>query len=767
MRWWLILVLVAFAVLAALRVVVEWPSLRPSLRVDPSIRALLPASGPDLALLEAVRERYASDDLLLVVWRGDALFTPDTLAAFKRLTRRIERLPGVAHVESLASALQIRVFEDFTEVGAYLGELPRDVTAARAVRDAVLANPLYAGYLAARDGRGALIAVRLERGLAAAEQIALVSAVGRASASEAGAVEQFLSGPLFVRLEISRLLLADLYHVLPLAIGVTLLVAALGFRHWRGVLLPLAANASALTLTLAAFVATGHALNYVTVMLPPTVYVVGFAYALHVVADFDRHFARGSTRAQAVRCALADVARPLGLTALTTIAGFAALATSAIPSIRTFGLFAALGTALAWAAALTVVPAGLALAARAPRSPRASRAAPLVPALARLARTRRGALLAAGALLVAVSLAGIGRLEVNTDYLANFAPSSAVRGNFDRLNAAFAGAVPLQVVLEADATDAFKTPAALRELDALARWLEAQPEIGGVYTLLDYIAELERALAPELVDDDPVPPSAAHASHLILLGASDDIRRFADSAFASTLLQVRARQVASAELNALTRRIEARLEMLPADLRGRVTGSSVLIAKTLDDVTHGQVTSLLAALVPIALVLVALFRSLRLALLALLPNVLPIVAFFGILGWSGTPLNLSTSLVAAVVLGIAVDDSIHFFARLEAARRRGGDALEQALAAVLRPVTFTTAGLAFGFATLTTGSLVSQAEFGLLAAATLVLAWLLDLGFTPALAVAAGLDRARGAASDDGPAAIDDQHLPGDHRGRG
>ncbi|MEQ8660202.1 MAG: MMPL family transporter, partial [Gammaproteobacteria bacterium] len=372
----------------------------------------------------------------------------------------------------------------------------------------------------------------------------------------------------------------------------------------------------------------------------------------------------------------------------------------------------------------------------------------------------RVALLGAGLLLALLSLGGLARLTVDTDYLANFAPASAVRQNFERLNASFAGAVPMQVVLEADAVDTFKTPAALRALDELARWLALQPEVGGVYTLLDYIAELEAALAPDLVDDDRVPPSSGHASHLILLGASDDIRRFADSAFASTLLQVRVREVSSADLNALTQRIETRLAALPGGLRGSVTGSSVLIARTLDAVTRGQLVSLLAALVPIALVLTLLFRSPRLAALALIPNVLPILAFFGILGWSGTPLNLATSLVAAVVLGIAVDDSIHFFARLDAARRRGAHALEEALAAVLRPVTFTTAGLALGFAMLGSGTLVSQAEFGLLAAVTLVIAWLLDLTFTPALAVAAGLDLPRCADAADRLRPSSSRHRP-------
>ena len=234
-----------------------------------------------------------------------------------------------------------------------------------------------------------------------------------------------------------------------------------------------------------------------------------------------------------------------------------------------------------------------------------------------------------------------------------------------------------------------------------------------------------------------------------MLGGGEDVRRFADPEFMSTLLQVRARVAASADLNALANRIDTRLRELPPDLQGYVTGSSYLIARTLDEVTRGQVLSLSAALVPIFIVLVAMFRSLRIAALALIPNVLPIVAFFGILGWSGITLNLTTSLVASVVLGIAVDDSIHFFARLRETARHASserEAVGAALAAVVRPVSFTTAGLALGFITLIVGELRSQAEFGLLAAITLVIAWLLDLTFTPALARRYGLARVTAAA---------------------
>ena len=741
---WRVIAFVFLLTLFALVRLFEWPSLDLALEVDPSVRALLPRHGAELENFESVRDRYSSDDLLLVAWVGGDLFTPKRLAALKSLTHRIERMPGVEHVESLATAVRTRVYEDYTEVSAYLSDVPATEAQALEVRDAVLDNPLYAGYLVSRDGRGVMLAIRFNRGLSPRTLIDIVSDIKAASRAEASDVEQFLSGPLFIRLEISRLLLRDLFRVMPLAVAVTLIVVAIGFRHVRGVALPFLSNVVALIVTLAVFVFYGHTLNYVTVILPPTVYVVGFAYAIHVVSDFDRHFALGLDRPAATRAALEDVVTPVTLTAITTAIGFVSLTLSDIDSIRLFGAFASLGTVLAWLSALTVVPAGLVLIPGRRRVDAVRRADRLGPVLAQFAERRGRVLLMCGLLLTGLSIVGAARINVSTDYLANFPAGSEVRHNFDRMSTVFAGAVPLQLVLESDTTDAFKTPQALRVVDELKGWLLEQAEIGGVYTLLDYIGVLERALAPELVDADPVPDSKGIASHLILLGATEDVRRFAEPGFTSTLLQIRARVVASTDLNALSDRIEHRLRELPPDLRGAVTGSSYLIARTLDEVTRGQVLSLTAALIPIYLVLVVMFRSVRLAALALVPNVLPILAFFGILGWSGVTLNLTTSLVASVVLGIAVDDSIHFFARLREAARHTSqerDALGTALAAVIRPVSFTTAGLALGFVTLIVGELRSQAEFGLLAAITLVIAWLLDLTFTPALARRYGVAR--------------------------
>lgn len=730
-------VLVLLALLPTLNTLYDFDSGQSRVRIDSSLEALLPRHSEALDLYERTRARFGSDDVLLIAWLADDLFSPERLAALKRLTQRLERLPGVERVDSLASALNIRVDEDATDINKFLRVLPVDQTAADTLRVEALANPLFVGRLVSQDGRGALLAVQCDATLTPDALASLLDDIGRASEEEAGTAQQFLTGPLVVRMEISRLLLRDLYRVMPLAIALTLLMAAVSFRSVRGVLLPLAANGAALVGTLACYMVTGHALNFVTVMLPPVVYVVGFAYSVHVVSSFDHEFARGLDKRAAVRAALREVLMPLTLTSLTTAIGFSSLAVTDIVSIRDFGLFATLGSVIAWISALVVVPAGLILLpARRARTQQSNFFEAFAPRLARFNLRYRQPILWCGAALAIASLLAASRIEVSTDYLRNFPADNAIRTDFDRVSAAFAGAVPLQIVLESDIADAFKQPVNLHVIADLEQWLAAQPEVGGVFTLLDYLDVLHRALAPELASQDAIPHSASLVDHLLLMGGSDDVERFVDARYTTTVLHINTSAVSTADLNRLGQRIDARLAQLPSHLRGQVTGSSYVIARTIDNVARSQVYSLATAVFAIYVVLAILFGSLRVAALALVPNMLPILVYFGVLGASGITLNLTTSLIADVVLGIAVDETIHFMSRYNVAARKAASehiGISAALTAVLRPATFTTASLCVGFLALTAGSLHYQVEFGLLSAATLAISWMLYLTLTPAL----------------------------------
>lgn len=582
------------------------------------------------------------------------------------------------------------------------------------------------------------MAVHFDPDLASAGLTGAVDAIALASREEAGPVEQFVSGPIHARLEISRILFRDIRLALPLAVLVPALIAALSLRSVRGVVLPLLSTGLGLVTALALFVEYGHALNFVTAIVPPVVFVVGFAFAVHVVSEFDHNFTGTSDKREALARALEELFVPLTLTAVTTTIGFASLASSSIASIRTFGTYTALGTALCWATALLVIPAVL-LVTPVRKSAGASQSwlASIAPALARFNIKHRAWILNCGAIIAVAAMLSTSRIEVSTDYLSNFPADNPVRLNFDRIREHFTGAVPLQILLESDVSGAFADPMHLRTLKAFESWLEAQPEVGGVTSLVDFVGVLNRALGSGDANAPAIPVTQGEVDDLFFLAGGDELERFADARFESTLMHVRTSAVSTNDLAGLIERIDDRLAELPAHLSGEVTGSTALLARTLDDIVRGQLTSLAGALLVIYVILIVLFGSARIGAFALLPNMLPIVCFFGLLGVTGITLNLATSPVAAVALGIAIDDTMHFLSRFNAEARRvanEAEGIERALTLVIRPVTFTTAALCCGFMTLTLGELGSQIEFGALAAATLFIAWVVDLFFTPALA---------------------------------
>ena len=339
------------------------------------------------------------------------------------------------------------------------------------------------------------------------------------------------------------------------------------------------------------------------------------------------------------------------------------------------------------------------------------------------------ALVALGFLLAAT------RMEVVSDGIGSFAPDAQVRIDYEAVNEHLHGALAFNVVVNATYVDAFKEPENLLELQKLQEWLEAQPEIGNTGSIVDFITIMHRAFNDK-EDSLRIPDTRRLIATLLFFGASDDTERFLDARNQMANITLRTTLRRSSDVDALAERIEVRLAELPAHLQARVTGNPILIQEMIDNIVWGQVISILLALVVIYVILWILFLSRRTGFRALLPNILPLLAFFGGLGLFSVPLSTATSLIAPMALGIAIDDTIHYFNRFQQDAKSFADerrATVLALRSVGRPMTYTTAALVLGFLMLTGSDLVNQAQFGAMAAFTLGFAWVVDFTLTPAL----------------------------------
>jgi predicted RND superfamily exporter protein len=714
------------------------------LRVDPSAGKLLPAGGPERELYERSRRLFGTDEAIVVALGADDVFTPDVLSRVVSLTRRLEAIDGVQSVLSLATAQNVRAVGDDIDVGPIIpeGEIPRAPSELERLRRETLDNPLYAGTLVSRDSSATALVVSLER-MSDRELVrrGIDPQIVAAAQAEAGDGEAWVAGVPHQKVYTGTQVNRELSYMLPAVLFLLGLVVLVSLRTLRGLVLILGTIALALVWTLGTLSWLGQELNLVTVTLPFLILVIGFTYALHVVSEYYAELRADPSQSPSatVRRALGHVAVPVLVTGVTTAAGFVSLAVNPLPAIGQFGLFSLLGVAFTLVAALTLTPAVLALLP----SPRRAQHHGEYPwldrsadALAGFATDQRRPTIIAALVVLAIALIGMTQIRVGIKFPGNAAPDNPIRYDFERINERLGGAHQLRVVIDADDRDAILEPENLEAIRSLQLWLEEQPDVGETASIVDYLMLLNRALH----SDDPsyfaVPGTRRLASQLLLFGTTQETQRLLDARRQTTTLLVNATVGDSDLITALVDRIQERLAEFPPGLQGSVTGSAALLLRATDDVSRGQMISISLAFALIYGVLVIMFTSFRVGLYALFPNALPIAVYFGTLGLSGVTLNPSTSLVGSLALGIAVDDTIHFFARFNAEAKRLADekkGAQAALRALIRPVSFTTLGLCLGFLVLTMSEMGSQVQFGLLAAFTIAVAWLVDVTLSPAL----------------------------------
>jgi predicted RND superfamily exporter protein len=295
-------------------------------------------------------------------------------------------------------------------------------------------------------------------------------------------------------------------------------------------------------------------------------------------------------------------------------------------------------------------------------------------------------------------------------------------------------------------------------LRSLQTWLGEQPEVSKTTSIADYLMQVHRAFRGGDPEQFVLPDSKRAISQFLFFFWYDGLEDLVTPKFSDAHIMVRAPAVDSQSINRFIDRVEARLRELPAPFVGHVTGDTVLIGRTMDEIAWGQAVSLTGATWLIYAIMAWYFRSFRIAFWALIPNILPVTVYFGMLGLTGVTLNIITSLVACVVLGVAVDDTIHFLVRYRDGIEKFRDERQAVIAAlrgVARPTTAMNAALCVGLLVLAGSGLRHQVEFAVLSAATLGFAWLMDMTFTPALCYGLGMKvRAERPEAEVGPATL-------------
>ncbi len=312
-----------------------------------------------------------------------------------------------------------------------------------------------------------------------------------------------------------------------------------------------------------------------------------------------------------------------------------------------------------------------------------------------------------------------------------------MRQRVEDFGRALGGALNFYVVVDTGRPDGVKDPRVLDKIAGLQDFLAGTGKVAKTVSVTDYIRKMHR----EMNGGDPafevIPDSADLIAQYMLLLEGRDFAKFVDFDASGANIIVRHNLTGSGAISALRRDIESYIKReFPATLVARPTGETILTNNAMDFLAVNELQSLAWTFLVIAAIHAVLFMSLKAGFLSMIPNVIPVLSVYGLMGLLGIPLNISTALIATIAIGIAVDDTVHHMITYNRQLQEHHDQ-ERAMFNTLRaqgpPIIYVSLALIASFLVLVFAALLSTVQFGLLSAFVMATALIGELTLTPIL----------------------------------
>ena len=686
-------------------------------RMDYTIEQFFPAFGRERRIYEEYKASFPKEDAQISLFWQDA--QPLSAAVYRDMQRaaRLFEEVGLEDVQWIGSVEVADIDVTGGEVGLRLRKLIEEEKLSDAYLREILAqhreDDLYRGYLWNSDQSVFAIHGVLNQPLTDDLRRREIeeSLTDKLASLEREGRTLVLSGIPVIRSRIPKLLEADQRTLLVAGLLLFLAVLFLFFRHAGQVALCLASVFPAYLCTVGLIGALGKSITILTGFVPIIVLVVGGSDTVHLLTRYRQIRARAEDNAEAIVGSFSELASPCFYTSLTTAIGFFSLTGTRIGIVVDFGVFTAIAIFITYAFSMTLLPVALSFYTRKVFDSRGLEArwlGRIVEAAVRLTAKPSRRVVAVFALIAALGL-GLGlTLRVNTFLVDDLKEDSQLIRDLRWIEDKGFGLFQVNVYLKETGEVPLHDPAALAWMRDFQRFVRAEPLVVNSFALTDFIGPLGHAAVGEDRYQE-LQMASADAVQKALVAELLDTDLFADvyhpeAGEAQVIVVVR--DEGSSAMLPFIERVDRYLEDHPPPIGTAVsTGTVKLIQNYAAQILRSFGPSLLIAVVLILAVMSYMFRSVKHGLLALIPNLFPLLVLLGVMKVFGFDLKPSTILVFSIAFGIAVDDTIHFLGRFRAAVRQGVQ-LEVALAESLRET---------GRAILMT-SLVVSAGFALLMA---------------------------------------------------
>jgi predicted RND superfamily exporter protein len=727
-----LLVVTAFAAAGMLR-----------LKVDTGIDSLIPADDPSRLVYQKVMGEFGTDNKTIIYVKDQNLWSPEKLARIEQLHFAIESVEGVTRVDSLFSLNTIQGVAGKVISRPILLAAPRTEAEALDAKKSALANPLYQGNFFSDDGKvTAIIVSVLDKENDNDFSRALYMALEEQLKVHRAEFEHLVQvGPPRINAELKNCLFEDFVMLGPLSVAILVVSILIFMRSFLSAMVPLVTSVLTIIWTFGMLGWVGVPLNILSAMIPSLIIVIGSTEDTHMMAAFLRGLAEGpseNSRREAIKYMAKHIGLPMILTVLTTTLGFASNLLSNIGLIQHFSFAATFAMLANGFITILVMPLMLSLFGQHeyPVSVKETKRLPdRIMSVFRYSQERFPiSILVITAVLCAFFIFQASKLYVTNDPLSYFPSDRPLIQDAKRIHEDLAGIKIFFISLKSKQGKAFQEPKNIQKLVDIQLFLDNQGVYDRSISLADHLKFINQEFRGDSVRGSLPGTRELVAQYLMFLHRGD-LDSYVSHDYRRANIVVRHNITDSHTLNRYIEELQEVIDQIVGpDMESFIVGENLMVNSAAESLMVAQVKALALLMILIFLIMSIMFTSFKGGMIALVPAIIPIALMFGIMGYLDIPLNPGTAMVAVIAIGIAIDGTIHLLARYNELCRRTSDYVEAVNSAVndeAPPLIVSSIALAFGFGVLIFSNFTIVAQFGALAAATMLFSIFANLLITP------------------------------------
>jgi uncharacterized protein len=701
----------------------------PQLSFRTSIYDLIIEELPDTARYQRFKKQFGSDEIIRVVIKSKTLFEPETFRHMAQFAEKAANIKGISRVISLPG-----IKKDMDPGNKWSPE-----------KFAAMIAPvkLFQRNLLSDDRKTTAVTLIIKTG---AHKNQVIDNVNELMAAMPKSLSVYQIGMPLVSRALAQFTEKDFFRLPPFTLVLIGFILFFLFRNIACLFLPLLTVLISLIWTLGLMAWTQIPLSLLTMIVPVFLIAVGTAYCLYICSEYITNARQTDHAAQAVFMTFSNITFPTLLAVFTTVIGLGSLLVNRITAIREFALFAGFGMFSLMVILMTFFPAVLTLMPiskikRRGKAPASRLLTSILDRIVRVVLYHQKVTFALTAVIILFCIVGIFRIKAETNPLNYFKNSTDIAQDFHDIYKDLSGSFPINVVVTGNGEDYFENPESITRMASLQTFLESIPGVDKSISFADYIKLVNYAMNHFEPDAYALPEekwelSMAMNNYKSMLG-DDMFFQFVNSDLSQANILLLTHLSSSRDFLELREKIKTHVARhFPKNFQVEVTGFGMVISASSHLLVNGQIKSLSISIFLVFLIMLALFLSGKVGLVAIFTSLFPIVVNFGIMGWMGIELSMATSLIASIAIGLAVDDTIHYLIRYSHEFKKDLDkdrALHDTIKHVGKPILFTTLTISIGFSILIFSHFKLTAIFGMLMVITMISALVGDLILLPSL----------------------------------